>query len=336
MPRLPSRSSRYTPPPKAHLLRLEKAGCADASVARVVLGLFDAIFGSHDAVLMPDYHPAINDADTLPVGLRASAHRILAWGARRGIVLNDLISARQKVAATLIQARRHSIYGRRRIRIANHLRAKHPPLKPDGRPRPQNLQSLEILGDEIGKPLGPGTIRRIKAFSPSQIEIRRYREPWYAAWSDRAVYVQLHADGYTIERIAMAVSVEPAQTARIIHGVLEDFFETGTEGVVWSVHDDDDSGYEGLHAIQEGDHLTILDQLGRRLWSGVIRCDRESGWARYPANPEFGQPCALGYWIHWTQQGFKPDEWARFFIRPSRDRLRAVLKKHAQPADNKR
>ncbi len=36
-----------------------------------------------------------------------------------------------------------------------------------------------------------------------------------------------------------------------------DFFETGTEGTIWSVLDDDERGYEALHTIDDGDHLTI-------------------------------------------------------------------------------
>lgn len=318
---------RYTPPPKAHLSRLEQAACGDASIARIVVGLFDGILGSRDPALLPAYDPAISDSLTLPGLLRSSARRLLEWGSKRGIVLNDLIGARQNVATAIYRMRRHSPYGRRRIRIANEIRAKFPALKPDGRARPPNLQTLEILGDEIGRPLGYGTIRRILAFGPSQIEIRRHREPWYSAWADRGVYVDLLPDGYSIARTTYVGNVEPAPRSSVITGVLEDFFETGTEGVVWSVYDEDERGYDGLHTIAEGDYLTILDQLGRRRWAGQIRCDRQSGWKEYPLNPGYGQPVALGHYVHWTQKGFKPDEWARFFIRPNHDRLRAILRR---------
>lgn len=75
----------------------------------------------------------------------------------------------------------------------------------------------------------------------------------------------------------VAIGKEPRK--RVIHGTLEDFFETGTEGVVWSVSDDDDIGYPGLHPIKEGDHLTILDELGQRIWAGRISATEKPGGA---------------------------------------------------------
>lgn len=150
----------------------------------------------------------------------------------------------------------------------------------------------------------------------------------YAPWPERTACIQLQADGFSIEAIALTVQMSERLSPRIIHGVLEDFFETDSEGLIWSVQEDDERGYVGLHAIEASDHLTICDGLGRRVWAGKIDCDREIGWKRYPLNPKFGQPCALGYWIHWTQRGFRPDEWAQFFVRPRADRMRAILRKH--------
>lgn len=329
MPRK-AREFSYIAPPAADLARLQSLAGSDLATARIVLGLFDSILGSCDRGLLPDYTPALSDIEVLPARTRCSAKAVFAWGTKRGIILNELLRARHSVAEAVVRMRRDSPYGRRRIRIANELREKYPPLKPDNRSRPRNPQTLEVLGDEIGHALGHGTILRLLALAPSQIEIRRHREPLYASWADRAAYIQLQPDGYSIQQITMVVSVEPIASAGVVTGVLEDFFETGTEGVIWSVYDDDNRGYDGLHTIEEGDHLTICDQLGHRIWAGIIRCDRKAGWKRYPLNPKYGQPCALGHWVHWTQKGFKPDVWARFFIRPQRDRLRAILRKKAK------
>jgi hypothetical protein len=88
-------------------------------------------------------------------------------------------------------------------------------------------------------------------------------------------------------------------------GVLYGWFETGTEGVVWSLIEDGKEGYEGLKIIDEKyDHLVVYGEDGKKLWSGKIKPDYKNGWRRYPLNPKFGQPCALGMWIHWTQKGW--------------------------------
>lgn len=112
----------------------------------------------------------------------------------------------------------------------------------------------------------------------------------------------------------------------VIHGVLEGFFETGTEGVIWIVYEDGFSGYEGIRVIEEGDTLTIFDYDQKVLFSGVIKMDRKTGWQPYPLNPKHGQPVALGMWVHWIQEGFKPDAWATFFFKdpPLRAELQPV------------
>jgi hypothetical protein len=113
----------------------------------------------------------------------------------------------------------------------------------------------------------------------------------------------------------------------IFEGVTEGFFETGTEGVIWMVYKDGFKGYDALEAIQNGDHLTIWEH-GKEepTFDGKVVCDYKTGWLEYPMNPGHGQPCALGLWVHWTQQGFEPDAWARLFFpldsaKPNRVRL---------------
>ena len=101
-----------------------------------------------------------------------------------------------------------------------------------------------------------------------------------------------------------------------IIGVLEPYFETGTEGTVWSIFEDGKEGYDGLHMIEERDHLTIYGENNEVLFDDDIRCDRQAGWTEYPLNPGNGQPSALGLWIHWTQAGWQPDDWAKLFFHP--------------------
>lgn len=106
----------------------------------------------------------------------------------------------------------------------------------------------------------------------------------------------------------------------VIEGKLDIWYETGSEGVVWLVEPDTvPDGYDPKHffyygMINAGHHLVITDPTGKEVFSGMIDPDEEIGWEPYPLNPSHGSPCALGYRIHWTQRGFQPDDWARFFL----------------------
>lgn len=101
-----------------------------------------------------------------------------------------------------------------------------------------------------------------------------------------------------------------------IYGKPHAYFETGTEGVYWAVIEDNVSGYEGLHILENGDHLTIYSNNveGQALFSDFINKDTVTGLQPRPFNPDFKQQVALGMWVHWIQEGYDPDKWAEFFI----------------------
>lgn len=117
----------------------------------------------------------------------------------------------------------------------------------------------------------------------------------------------------------------------IVDGVLEEFFETGCEGLMWTVYEDGKEGYDGLNTLEPGDHLTVFGENDEVLFEGLIDPDFEIGYKPYPQNPQHGQPCALGFWIHWTQRGWQPDDWARLFVRMKGEKpLRARLVKASE------
>jgi hypothetical protein len=114
------------------------------------------------------------------------------------------------------------------------------------------------------------------------------------------------------------VQIVPLETFDLmpnrIVGVLDAFFETGTEGVVWSIVDNDKTGYEALSRIKDGDYLFVEDMAGNIEWEGKILLDWKSRMRPYPTNPESGQQEVLGYWVHGLQVGVEPERWAKWFF----------------------
>jgi hypothetical protein len=97
-------------------------------------------------------------------------------------------------------------------------------------------------------------------------------------------------------------------------GVLDAFFETGTEGVLWSIFDNDLQGYEALNILKDGDYLFVEDGKGEIEWEGIVSLDWDIRYRPYPTNPEYGQQEVLGYWVHGLQRGIDPERWAKWFF----------------------
>ncbi len=176
----------------------------------------------------------------------------------------------------------------------------------------------------IGERLSQFTLRLCAGFKPERISVDH--EKWWTQPQAGELVIGLQPDGFTIRSVVLGISMPVIRSrSHQIEGVLDGYFETGSEGTHWVVLADQDPMREGMHFLQEGDHLSITDEVGHGLWSGVIACDRDTGWRSYPRNPKYGQPIALGRWIHWTQRGFSPDAWARFFIPQHGAKFRGFL-----------
>ena len=102
-----------------------------------------------------------------------------------------------------------------------------------------------------------------------------------------------------------------------IKGVLEPYFATGTEGVIWSVYEDGKSGYDALHCLGRGDHLAIYDLVDptKLLWYGNIDFEYERNKMPYPFNPQYSQQAVHGMWVHGFQKDVEPEQWGEWFFK---------------------
>jgi hypothetical protein len=115
-----------------------------------------------------------------------------------------------------------------------------------------------------------------------------------------------------------------------INGCLDAFFETGTEGVIWSICDDTKSGYESLVMINEGDYIKVYTPEGAIYWEGLVVYDTWSNWRNYPLNSSSGQQTSCGMWVHWLQINTNSEDWGNMFF----NGLRAeVIKKYNSDKD---
>ena len=101
-----------------------------------------------------------------------------------------------------------------------------------------------------------------------------------------------------------------------LKGYIDQYFETGCEGIMWYFWEDNKKWPELLHEPDDGDHLKVLGENGEILFDATIERDHKTGWKPYnPKKPKRGgQQIALGCWVHWIQKGWEPDEWAKLFF----------------------
>ena len=99
-----------------------------------------------------------------------------------------------------------------------------------------------------------------------------------------------------------------------VNTYLRAFFETGTEGILWSICIDN-QGYDGLYVLHDGDELIIYtEDRCAIIWKGIVQLEYERLRTSYPANPESGQQMIFNRWVHGFQVGLQPDVWAKWFL----------------------
>lgn len=115
--------------------------------------------------------------------------------------------------------------------------------------------------------------------------------------------------------------------SKVITGIPFGWFETGTEGVIWAVQDENHINkegfysYEGLNCIKPGDHLKITMDGKYTIF------DDEVTVLKYTD----GDLSLAGNRIHWLPDNADLWQWAEVFLRhEKRGEFKAVLTKKEQ------
>ena len=98
----------------------------------------------------------------------------------------------------------------------------------------------------------------------------------------------------------------------ILVGTLDAFWETGTEGIIWSFNDNNETGWAALNILVDGDYIFVEDGNGNIEWEGVVSLDYDLR-KRARMSGAFQQE-VCDYWVHGLQRGVDPETWAGWFL----------------------
>lgn len=111
-------------------------------------------------------------------------------------------------------------------------------------------------------------------------------------------------------------------------GIGDNFSETGTEGIIWSLQkntssEDKEWSYDNLVPLENGDELTIYDKeiflrdnAKRKVivWKGKINFETKSH-LETTRNGYYTGQCIYGMWCHGIQKTKYPDAFHLYFFR---------------------
>jgi hypothetical protein len=97
------------------------------------------------------------------------------------------------------------------------------------------------------------------------------------------------------------------------YGKLASFFETGCEGSYWVLEQFEKEGYEQYVFLESADELTVYDEDGVEVYTGVIIQDNTINLHQRPMT-SIMQPVCKGFWVHWLQPGVDVNLWGEWFF----------------------
>jgi len=200
--RRPGQAATPLQEPSGALRRLEAAAGRDLGVARLTIGLFEAILGRELPVLFPGYRGSLLDCRRFPKRLQKDAKILTDWAITPAPgQMNAFYSCANRIEAGVRLMRARSVLGRNLRRRANSLMLRNP-LLPKEKWRSNGI-TFPLMREEIGKPLNEAIMLRAAAFRPQVLQIVPDNAFMNGTWTPGTLTVRLNSDGYTVADITL-------------------------------------------------------------------------------------------------------------------------------------
>ena len=107
------------------------------------------------------------------------------------------------------------------------------------------------------------------------------------------------------------------------HGILEAYWEQGSEGLLWAVYDpahDTEEGkrqLSGLQLLENGDYLRVFnDKAGSAvLWEGTVNLDYQRNQIAHPFFKEVKSQRIEGDRVNGIPANVEPSTWLHMFLK---------------------
>ena len=189
---------------------MEDAAKGDLTVARLTLGLFEAVLGFQREVLFPGYRGALLDCLRFPLTLQSDVRTLVDWALNPSGVDTQAIYACSKEIELRVRAMRsRSPLGRHFRRRAARLMRQNPQL-PKAEWGPFGTM-YQLMRQEIGRPLTERTVKSAAALKPQVLQIVPHDAYLNSTWTVGTLTIRINEDGYTVQDITLAVA-QPDRT----------------------------------------------------------------------------------------------------------------------------
>lgn len=183
----------------------------------------------------------------------------------------------------------------------------------------------KILTEYYGQPITPKFLSELKMFNPKKVRVigitrEEKGKTVYDGYNLAPVDVRIFVDknkGDLIDHVYLDGKVLVYKPKGVISGKLSAFAETGTGGILWSLFDEYNQGYNSLHTLENGDKLKIYSDETKTkvVFDGGISLEYERLYEPYPLNPKYGQQVdpIHGCYVHGFQSNVEPYDWSKWF-----------------------